>query len=424
MRRYLLCLLFAVSASAATRSDWKLLLRPLVKGRNFSGAVLVARDGRVVSNDAFGEANVELSVPSTPDTKFYIGSISKSFTAHAILLLRDDGKLALDDPVSRFVPDFPRGEGITIRQLLRHESGLAQNTTSASYFEQATHAYSTEEAVAAFRNAPRPAAPGERRIYANPNYTLLALIAERASGQSFSALLSGRIFAPLHLRNTGNHTSWSGIVPRRAAGYAVTGESNLTNARYYDYSIGTGAGSLYSTTGDLFKWVQFVASRPELQDYAWSSRDVSGDSVRMAIGWDGAGFSAATLYDPARRIAVVVLSNMNVASMAETVALGVFASVTGKPSRLPRIDERPLPPATAAALAGHYRLGSDFYVPDTELDIVADGGMLFEQQKNGDRIALLRIGDREFLHRSSWGRIVFLDDGRLRFYDRFIATRT
>ena len=227
-----LILLAAPLGPAASRSEnLRDALEPLAKANDFSGVVLVARGGRV-EVETFGYADVELRVPMARTTKMYIGSLSKGFTAYAILQLRDAGRLTLDDRLSRFVPEFPGAADITIAHLLTHRSGLTQNTTLPAHFEQARRSYSTAEAVGLFANEPRAAAPGEKEIYANPNYTLLALVIERASGETFGAYMASHVFAPMGLKHTAHHDTARRIVPGRARGYSPLGMTGLENSRW------------------------------------------------------------------------------------------------------------------------------------------------------------------------------------------------
>ena len=199
-------------------------------GNNFSGVVLVAHNSTPVFFESFGLADAELNVPMPREGKFQVASLSKSFTAYAILQLRDDGKLTLDDPLSRFVPTFPNASQITIRQLLGHTSGLAQNTTSPKHFSMAVKPFTPSEAVDAFKDDPVTAAPGERYTYANPNYTLLALVIERASGQNFDQYMATYVFKRLGLARTGHHSSRAPVVVDRVKGYDVRGKKGIENA--------------------------------------------------------------------------------------------------------------------------------------------------------------------------------------------------
>ena len=202
--------LFAAHADA--------IVAPYVRSNNFSGVVLVERGGNLLVRRAYGLANVEHNVAVTTDARFYIASLSKMFTAAAILQLRDAQKLALDDPLSRFLPDFPRADRISIRQLLTHRSGLAQDSSAPDYAEIATHPFTLQQSIdLAAKRAPA-GEPGARRVYSNVNYVLLATIVERASGEPFADYLRNHLFTPLHMTSTGLHKSWVELVPGRAAG--------------------------------------------------------------------------------------------------------------------------------------------------------------------------------------------------------------
>jgi CubicO group peptidase (beta-lactamase class C family) len=417
-----LILLAALPGRASSRSDaLRSALEPWVKANDFSGIVLVARGDRV-DVECFGDADVELRVPMTRTTKMYIGSLSKGFTAYAILQLRDAGRLKLEDRLSRFVPEFPGAAEITIAQLLTHRSGLAQNTTSPAHFEQARRSYTTAEAVGLFANEPRASEPGEREIYANPNYTLLALVIERVSGETFGSYMSAHVFAPLGLQGTAHHETGRRIVPERARGYSPIGMTGLENSRWYDYSIVTGAGSLYSTADDLHNWIRTIAQTPELAEYAWSATERDGRTRHVAGGWDGVGFAATIAWQPEGAVSTVVLANINISGMARTVSDVALALANGQPATIgvPALLQRA--PEALAPFVGVYQFGADFYVPNGTMTIVEQDGHLFEARPDGTLAGLIPNGSASFLHRPSWSSVRF-EGETLRMFDRFVAKR-
>lgn len=228
--------------------------------RAFMGAVLVARGSDVLFAKGYGMANLEWSVPNTPTTKFAIGSTSKQFTAAAILLLEERGKLRVTDPIKSYLPDAPAAwEAITFHHLLSHTSGMTPGTPPGPAGALPAR---PEKTLERFRNLPLQSAPGTKYSYSNAGYQLLAYLIERISGQRFEDFLRESIFTPLGMTDSGSATH-APIIPSLASGYipnpdgvpgpSVTGRP-LLNAPFLDLSNGMGAGSLYSTIGDLHRW--------------------------------------------------------------------------------------------------------------------------------------------------------------------------
>ena len=193
-------------------------LRPLVADRNFFGTVLVSRGGRVLIERAYGFANIELSVPTTTSTRYAIGSLSKTFTAAAILMLRDGRKLSLSDPVGRFISGLPYGERVTIEQLLTHSAGVPDYYLFPEYFARRSQPISLDEIVALLAKKPLDFEPGSKSNYSNSGYVLLAAVIEKASGVRYADFLRTQVFEPLAMRNSGD-LSVSGLIENLATGY-------------------------------------------------------------------------------------------------------------------------------------------------------------------------------------------------------------
>jgi len=413
------------------------LLKPLTDRDLFSGSVVVVQDGRTIAEQHSGHANREQQTPIGGGTRFYVASVTKSFTATAILLLRDAGKLSLDDPVSNFMPDFPHGI-ITIRQLLTHRSGLQHPVFYPDYYDLAKKSYSTAEAVALFKDRQLISAPGTQRRYSDYNYTLLARIIEVASGEGYGQFLSEHVFRPQHLSSAGNHTSWAQIVMHRAAGYQPVGMTDFENARYFDYSIATGAASVYMSSEDLAHWVEAVGSSSVLSAPSTSellgtsenagllqSRDVAGHRAIALNGWDNIGFAADALYFPESHLAIAVTTNLNDSGIAPYLTERVAQLFLKKGQvELPQFSEKVTDPQR---FAGKYRFGSDFYVPGQELEIVVRNEQVFELQKNPERLmGFIPLSDGSFMYRSHWAQVTFQqENGRVvaLMFDHFKATK-
>lgn len=215
-------------------------------------AVLVARDGRVVFTRGFGLANVAEKIEITPETKFRIGSISKQFTAAAIVRLAEQGKLTLEDSLAKFFPDFPHGHEVTLRHLLTHTSGVHSYTDKPEFLKHVGDPVESMQLIASFRDDPPDFAPGAGFHYSNSGYFLLGEIVRQVSGKPLAEYLREQFFEPLAMKDTGvfvNRTP----PPVMARGYSWNA-GKFEPALDWDMSWAGGAGALYSTVGDLFRW--------------------------------------------------------------------------------------------------------------------------------------------------------------------------
>ncbi|MGH9662701.1 MAG: serine hydrolase, partial [Bryobacteraceae bacterium] len=275
----------AAAADVATRADE--FLTAETKAGRFSGSVLIARDGKALLRKGYGLANREHQVANGPQTRFRLGSISKQFTAAAILLLEERGKLKVEDGVCRFVEPCPEAwQRITIHHLLTHSSGIPNFTAFPDYQKTKTLPATAEQMIARFRDKPLAFAPGERASYSNSGYALLGHIVEKASGSTYARFLRENIFETLGMADSGEDQHRS-VLPHRATGYGPL-LGNLVNADYIDMTIPLGAGSLYSTVDDLYKWDQALYGERLLKQAALDRMFRS--HVKMGPGGYGYGW--------------------------------------------------------------------------------------------------------------------------------------
>lgn len=222
----------------------------------FNGSVLVAEKGAVIYKNGYGFANMEWGVPNRPDTKHRLASITKQFTAMLIVQLVADNKLALDVPISTYLPDYPKknGDRITIHHLLTHSSGTPNYTSFPTYRDMMRNPHSPEEIVRLFEDLALEFTPGEKFAYSNSGYVLLGAIIEKVSGKTFEQVLQDKILTPLKMDNTGyDHNDR--VIKNRASGYNKNGNT-FVNANYIDMSVPFAAGAIYSTVEDMFLWDQ------------------------------------------------------------------------------------------------------------------------------------------------------------------------
>jgi len=290
----------------------------------FMGTVLVTEGDRVLLDKGYGMAVLEWNIPNTPDTKFRLGSVTKQFTAALILLMQQEGKLNINDPVSKYLPDAPKAwEKITLANLLGHTSGIPNFTSFKEFGAWSASAHTWDEEYAFFKDKPLDFEPGTKFSYSNSNYEVLGGILEKVSGKKYGDLLRERIFVPLGMNDSGLDSDEL-VLLKRAEGYKP-GPKGLTVARSESMSVPFSAGSIYSTTGDLLKWEHGlfggkvlsadslkVMTTPGLGRYGLGVMVHNVDGVNIVDHGGGIeGFNTNLMYVPEKRICVVVLANVN-----------------------------------------------------------------------------------------------------------------
>ena len=250
-------------------------------------AVAVVKGGEVMLAKGYGEANVEHHVPVTPETVFESGSVGKQFTSTAVMLLVQDGKLALTDPITKFLPGAPASwKGITVRHLLTHTSGIPDYTTDEMDYRRDY----TEDEIAqmAFKLTPE-FPPGARWNYSNTGYVLLGIIVHKVSGQFYGDVLRDRVFRPLGMTSA-RVISEADIVPHRAAGYQLE-KGELKNQDWVSPTLNTTAdGSLYLSLNDYIAWDRGLRAKKLLSPESWATvftpvTLTSGNRYPYGFGW-------------------------------------------------------------------------------------------------------------------------------------------
>jgi len=317
-------------------------------------SVAVARGDEVVYSRALGLANLEFPVPVDEETVFRIASVTKQFTAAAILRLSERGKLALDDPLTSFLPDFPtHGQDITLRHLLTHTSGIPNVTDlGKKWSDLAARELSHEEMLALWKDLPLDFAPGERWKYSNSGYYLLGMVIEALSGRSYDEFLRAEFFEPLGMSRT-RLDSNAELIPDRAQGYAFA-NGVFQNDRLIGMSQPFSSGALLSTAGDLVRWQTALASGRALKPQSYEEMKLpfvlaDGSETTYGMGlflspvvghpcvWHGGdifGFNSALAYFPEGKLSIAALSNsekLSTERLVEELAKALLAE-SGKPS--------------------------------------------------------------------------------------------
>ena len=302
-------------------------------------AVMVIRNGKPILAKGYGLADLEKKIPCTTDTNFRLASLTKQFTAMAVLILVEQGRFSLEDRLPKFFPEFPQyGKTITIRHLLTHRSGLLDYE---DHIPQGTTIPLSDRDVLFIlqRQSKTDFLPGPQFHYSNSAYALLALLVENVSGRTFPASLKERIFEPLGMTNTAAYVAGLSFVPNRAYGYA-SGRSGWELSDQSLTSAVLGDGGIYSSAADLFKWDQALyteklVSRKMLSDaFAAHSSQSDFKGSGYGYGWyvgklrdaehvwhygSTCGFSTRIERFPGKKLSVIVLANRRDTSISPTV---------------------------------------------------------------------------------------------------------
>ena len=306
----------------------------------FNGVVLVAEKGEVVYQKEFGFANYEWNVPNTPETKFRIGSISKNFTASVIMKLVEEGRIKLDGKLSDYLPYYRKetGEKVTIHQLLNHTSGITSYTSMPGVWSDSLrNHYDKKYFIEHFHSGDLEFEPGAEFKYNNTGYYLLAAIVEEITGKKFEEVLQEKILTPANLTNTGVETAEEYPIKNEASGY-IKSVSKLRRDPYIFMQNAMGAGSMYSTVGDLFKWDRSLYKNKILSEeskkkmftpylsnygYGWiiTKYPFPGDDTVRVITHSGGinGFNAVMMRFPEDGNFIAVLSNVALPPNSEIV---------------------------------------------------------------------------------------------------------
>ncbi|TXE02809.1 serine hydrolase domain-containing protein [Algoriphagus aquimarinus] len=265
------------------------------------GAVfLVAKAGKPIYKKAFGQANLELNVPMNTDNVFEIGSMTKQFTAVAILMLMEQEMLQLDDEITKFIPDYPtHGKTITVHHLLTHTSGIKSFTSMKSLRTIEKQDLTPMELIDFFKNEPMDFDPGEEYKYNNSGYVILGNIIEILSGDSYADFIEKNIFQKLEM-NSSQYASHSQVIPNRAYGYHQKDE--YVNRNYISLSLPYSSGSLMSTVEDMLKWNEAIKNnillKPETMVTAFENYSLNnGEKIDYGYGWNISSLSESLSYE-------------------------------------------------------------------------------------------------------------------------------
>jgi len=391
-------------------------LQQLTEEKKFSGTVLIAKEGKILFQKGYGMANYEFNVGNTPDTKFQVGSITKQFTAMAILQLAEKGALDIQDPVSKYFPEYPNGEKITIHHLLTHRSGIWDYTHDIDFLAHAKRSWSPQEIVSLFQGKPFSFPPGQKNEYSNSNYVLLGLIIEKVSGMPYEEYLSKNILQPSNMHDSGYGDNKK-ILQKRASGYIMNMEQ-IENAPFMDPSYVYAAGAMYATVQDLYRWDQMLYTE-KLLSKAYLDRMFTPDPGGYGYGWkikkwngyqhiyhDGeySGFASQISRFPEQQAVIITLSNFYHAPVDE-INTKLAEILFGKESQKSKKKEIELEPQLYQEYIGKYQFSIGV------LEIIEKNGKLYAKiQGENLNLRLVPQNEKTFLVEGTGARLVFVKD--------------
>lgn len=416
----LLLVLLASAAAQDPTPKFDEYLSELVKQKRFTGSVLVARDGKVIFSKGYGFANAEFEIPNTPQTKFRLGSVTKQFTAAAVLLLQERGKLSVQDPICKYIENCPTAwSEITIHHLLSHTGGIPNFTSFPDYLPKMMMPVTTQEMIARFKDKPLDFKPGEKWAYSNSGYFLLGHIIEKASGEAYESFLEKNIFEPLKLTSTG-YDHHGTILKKRATGYSMR-KGEMVNSLPIDMTQPYSAGALYSTVEDLFQWNEALFSgkllsaksleamlTPVKNDYGYGL-GIQTKAGRKIISHGGGinGFSTVLTRFADEKLTLVVLRNADYGSPAPgPISQALAAIVFGEKYEIPgttvavKVD-----PKLYDAYAGRYELAPNFI-----LTISRAGDRLLAQATGQPQLELFPESETKFFLKEIDAKVTFVKD--------------
>jgi CubicO group peptidase (beta-lactamase class C family) len=336
MKKIFILLLLPIALTA--QKNYPLLLDEYAQAefkiKEFSGTVLVMQKGKAIYKKSFGLADREWNVANTNDTKYRIGSVTKQFTAACILQLAEEGKLNLDDKLSKYISDYPRGDSITTHMLLNHTSGIKNYTDIPEFWPKAILPLSTDSMIGLFKNKPLDFSPGSKWNYSNSGYFLLGVIVEKASGKNFSDYLLAHIIKKIGLKNTAMDDLDS-VLTYRAKGYGKNRRGIWQHAMPISMEGPYSAGAMVSTVDDLYSWTKALHNNevlsaastqkmltPYKNNYGYG---IGIDSLKThkRVSHNGGipGFASYLGYFPDDDICIAVISNNGSNSTGLGIAL-------------------------------------------------------------------------------------------------------
>ncbi|HLY70511.1 MAG TPA: serine hydrolase [Puia sp.] len=400
------------------------LLKQYSKQRSFNGVVLVAQKGRVLLEQGYGYKNATAKLFNDSATIFQIGSITKQFTAAMILQLEEKHKLSLLDRLSKYIPDFPNGDSITIENLLTHTSGIYNYTNDNAFMESnSPNPIKLTDLILLFKNKTLDFSPGTKYSYSNSGYILLGFIIEKITGKQYFTVIKENIIKPLGMIHTG--FDFKNLKTRdKAIGYLKLTSKNILPAPIVDSSVSYAAGSMYTTVGDLYKWDRALYTNKILSDsslrktftpfknnygYGWVIDSSYGKKVVMHQG-DISGFVSFIARVPADETCIILFENEQSSGLPK-IGENINSILNQQPYDFPRVrNEIEVDTTILKEYTGQYQLAPNFI-----LTLTLEDGQLMVQATGQDKNELFAEKENLFFLKFEDMQIEFIraPDGKV-----------
>ena len=421
--RYILILIFLSVTIHTQAQDISKLVNDYttsyVNTGDFSGCILITENDEIIYENCFGYANQSFKVLNEKNTKFKIGSVSKQFTASAILIMEQEGLLKTTDTLSRFFPNNSNAERITIQQLLTHTSGITDIYNVPNFNKLSSQKKTISDLTKLVLNAELQFKPGTQYQYSNGGYAILAEIVEKLSGSAYQDYLNENIFQPLNMNATG-HNRYNDVIPNLAIGYDPLDYDMVKITDFLDPELLKGSGSLYSTIQDLQIWIESIENKSLLENESYKKFLKNyGNNYGFGIslyksfdqsvfGHDGRvnGYIADYLYYKESDITVIILGNIQT-GVADFFRRDIAAIVFNKEykSRAKRIPPEDPTKIDKEKIIGTYTFGPNFKVYVEEIE-----GSIQARANEGGYSELILLEDRRFFSRTLYSYIEFIED--------------
>jgi CubicO group peptidase (beta-lactamase class C family) len=404
------------------------LLKQYTKQNSFNGVALVAQKGKVVLEKGYGYKNATTKLLNDSNTVFQIGSITKQFTSAIIMQLQEQHKLSVLDKLSKYIPDYPNGDSITIENLLTHTSGIFNYTNDDAYMQtNSSNSIKLAELISLFKNKPLDFSPGTRYSYSNSGYVLLGYIIEKITGKQYFTVVKENIFNPLGMTHSG--FDFKNLKNQnKAIGYLKLTAKNIQSAPIVDSSVSYSAGSIYTTVGDLYKWDRALYTNKIIHDsslqkafapfknnygYGWVIDSSYGKKVVMHEGGIF-GFVSFIARIPADETCIILFENEQSSGLPK-IAENINSILNQQPYDFPRVrNEIEVDTSILKKYVGQYQLAPNFI-----LTVTLENGQLMAEAIGQNKNELFAEKENLFFLRFEDVQIEFIKapDGKV---DRLI----
>jgi CubicO group peptidase (beta-lactamase class C family) len=374
-------------------------LKPLIAKKQFSGVIFATKNGKKVYEKAFGMANAELNVPNQVNTRFSIASVTKSFTRIIAIRLLEAQKLGLQDKLSKFIPDFPNGDQITVEMLMRHRSGIPHRVTKP---EEEAISYLPAEMVEKAKLAKLVFAPGTQRLYSSAGYSVFTRVLEIASGKTYPQLLEEYIFTPAAMKDSLDFNGEK-ILERRAQEYLLEADG-IVHAPLKDYSFLVGAGSVFGTAQDIYQFGNALLDGKFGEN---SKQSLQDDEGVFNDNGNTNGYRCYFTIDRKKGYEFVLITNLE--SGANDVIVRDLQAILENKKVLPPVIPNPI--ITNDANKDLNDFTGSYWLDTANFEITVSKNLLF-----AGRFKLFPIGKDKFYNFAGYAEITFKrgEDGKVK----------